>query len=139
MVTAGKEKREFTDADKAEYGEKLKKGRRLKLSSQPKDLKEIIRRVLYGREATYYLVSGKANCNAYRARTIEDTFQVARTYIPDVTYAQVHDAVLSLNNIYRSYCSVIKRFVYLPVSSNPKLKDDLNIPCKVKTTPLSSR
>lgn len=61
---------------------------------KPESIREIIIRLLWNMEETYYDISElKLHCGKNRFRTIRDCYLLSRTYFPGVSYSFVHKTV----------------------------------------------
>ena len=63
----------------------------------PKTLKELIIRLLWGMEETYYDLNGKRlHCLKNRMRTFKDCYLLARTYFPGITFETVYGEIKNI-------------------------------------------
>lgn len=63
---------------------------------KPRDLAEIIQRVILKQEQTNFENSKRVQCYQSHRRSIGDTWRVAQSYIPGISYKQVEEAIQSL-------------------------------------------
>jgi hypothetical protein len=62
--------------------------------------------------STHYLIGGKQQCSLYRRRSSFDIWRVIRYYNPDIDLFSVMRYMISMRNINRSYCSVVRKRVF---------------------------
>lgn len=93
------------------------------LTNPPKDLAELIYRLLCKKEGTFYITSPtvvpkiKVQCYSDRLRSVQDLFNVAVNYDKNLSYKQLHDIVEDLKHLptqllCSNYCYVVKRQVH---------------------------
>lgn len=99
------------------------------LKDKPKDLAELIARILYNNEETFYIeelekfknkLKYKVHCSQNRRRTVEDCYLCAKYYCSNISYKDVYNlAHLIYNNnpfqIETYICRIIKKQVHHPV------------------------
>lgn len=80
----------------------------------PWDLAKVLHQVFNKRAASFS--RGRVQCYSNRARTIEDAYTIAKTYIPGITYEQVYKAVIRLYHTYisPSFCMTVQKRVHNP-------------------------
>lgn len=98
-----------------------KKG--LGLKSKPTDFAELIYRLIFRNELTYYIdretESVKGRQSSGKARSVEDTYRIVKTYYPKATYNQVARLfyeLVSKNILHSSYCTTVNKWVHNPFS-----------------------
>lgn len=96
------------------------------------DLAELIYETMHKKTLTlskYKNGSLRKQCDDSRARSIEDMYQVAKTYIPGITYEKVREAVVSLysagtkGRLAHHYCGTVKRIVHGPYNVTSTVHD----------------
>jgi len=102
--------------------EKALRWRKIKLiGKDPKNLSELIFRLVVNHEATVYSNKRKPNnngvqqCSMHRARSVEDVFKAAKYYKPDITLEQVHKAMNKLrqnHKISHHFCGTVRKYVH---------------------------
>lgn len=81
---------------------------------KPKDLAELIYRIISRREATIFVTNGNVQCSAGRSRSAEDVLRIARYYKPNIKLETVVNSFKELYKdcVYPSYCGDVKRLVH---------------------------
>lgn len=114
--------------DKIQYNSKWWHKTKLK-GSKPKDLAELIFRMVTMREETIFVdkdgnVRNK-QCGQGRSRSVEDIFRVAKFYNPNITLKQVNNGVIKLygKNLSYHFCNTVKRYVHTAMYLKNKTED----------------
>lgn len=87
-------------------------------TKQPKDLAELLTRLIIEKEATvirYKNGNQRNHCSSNRCRSAEDAYLVAKAIFPEITLEQVDNILLKLREkvlVSRNYCTTVKRIVH---------------------------
>lgn len=94
--------------------------RKIYLHEEPKNVDDIIEKLLWG-ESTIYKRGG-LHCASYKCRSIVDMYRLCLTYFPDTKLTTVINKLKKCDKFYvgYGYCSNIKRFRF---GSGPHYKD----------------
>ena len=90
------------------------------LKFPPKTLRELIIRVLWGMEATYYNEEAtKIHCLQNRFRTFRDCYLLAKTYFPGITFEIVYTEIKNIMEEARKLNSINDVFLEWPFMMCP--------------------
>lgn len=97
---------------------------RFALVNKPKDLAEIIYRLICNMETTYYN-NGKVQCYSGKCRSTQDLYSVVRYYIPDISYNVLYNILHELldRKLSNHYCHVVRKVVFYKRILKFTLKD----------------
>ncbi len=92
-------------------------------------LASVIWRMIFKQDGTYYEYPNKSQnhqCSGERARSVEDMYSTAKSYVKDITREKVEKAVdrlLSKNLITQHYCIDVLRRVHTPRNLKTTLQE----------------
>ncbi len=110
----------YTTTDEQVQARLDKRVNPVKFSGDPKiiDLSDVLNRIFIQRDSTVSITkTGKPRhqCGSGRYRSLYDTYIVAKTYFPGITYTKVKNAVQKLKDariVHASWCSTTGRTVH---------------------------
>lgn len=85
-------------------------------------LPQVLHKLFHRREATQFVYRNgvkRAQCGPGRLRSIQDAYQVVKSYLPRVTHKRVKDSVRLLiagGALRPGYCYTVKKIVHSPQS-----------------------
>jgi hypothetical protein len=78
---------------------------------KPKNVEDVVIRACSG-FPTYYVESGKTQCDSDRLRGIADIYRIAKYYFKDATLKEIRDIIKDTSNINELYCTTTNQTVH---------------------------
>ncbi len=109
---------------------KFRKAEDSSLKKKTITLASVIWRMIFKQEDTCYIVKNESHqCNGTRARSVEDIYSTAKSYVKDITREKVEQAIDKLRTkglIGQHFCDDVKRRVHTPQNLKTTLTEVKN-------------